>query len=389
MRFGIFLAPFHTPRDNPTLMLQENLELIERLDRLGYDEVWVGEHHSAGHEIVASPEVFVAAAAERTRRIRLGTGVVSVPYHHPLNIADRAVLLDHLTRGRFMLGVGPGALPSDAFMLGIDPVEQRPMMEEGLEAVVALMTSDEPVSRETDWFTLRDARLQLRPYTQPHPELAVAATFSPAGPSTAGRFGAGVLTISATRPEVKEILAGHWNTASERADEYGQTIDRSQWRLVGPMHLAETREQARRDVEFGLAEWNAYFQEVAAFAIAPGAGGAAGDVADVLVDMGAAVIGTPDDAIAQIEGLLEISGGFGAFLFLAHNWADREATHRSYELFARYVMPHFQGHLEPLERSRDFAADNRERFMGRAMEAVTKAFEDRTSHATNEAGDEE
>lgn len=385
MRFGIFLAPFHTPRDNPTLMLQENLELIEWLDRLGYDEVWVGEHHSAGHEIVASPEIFIAAAAERTRRIRLGTGVISVPYHHPLNIADRAVLLDHLTRGRFMLGVGPGALPSDAFMLGIDPVEQRRMMEEGLEAVVALMTSDTSVTRETDWFTLREGRLQLRPYTQPHPELAVAATFSPAGPSTAGRFGAGVLTISATRPEVKEILASHWDVASERADEYGKTIDRSQWRLVGPMHLAETREQARRDVEFGLAEWNTYFQEVAAFAIAPGAGETAGDVADVLVDMGAAVIGTPDDAIAQIEGLLEISGGFGAFLFLAHNWANREATRRSYDLFARYVMPHFQGHLEPLAKSRDFAAENRERFMGRAMEAVTKAFEDRAS----QSGDDE
>ncbi len=266
-------------------------------------------------------------------------------------------------------------------MLGIDPVEQRRMMEEGLEAVVALMTSDAPVTRETDWFTLREGRLQLRPYTKPHPELAVAATFSPAGPSTAGRFGAGVLTISATRPEVKEILASHWSTASERADEYGKTIDRSQWRLVGPMHLAETREQARRDVEFGLAEWNAYFQEVAAFAIAPGAGEDAGDVADVLVDMGAAVIGTPDDAIAQIEALVEISGGFGAFLFLAHNWANREATRRSYDLFARYVMPHFQGHLEPLAKSRDFAAENRERFMGQAMEAVTKAFEDRASQS--------
>lgn len=376
MRFGIFMAPFHTPRDNPTLSLQWDLELIEWLDDLGYDEAWIGEHHSAGHEVIASPEVFIAAAAERTLRIRLGTGVVSIPYHHPFNVADRAVLLDHLTRGRFMLGVGPGALPSDAFMLGIDPVDQRRMMEEGLEAILALMTSDEPVNRETDWFALRDARLQLRPYTQPHPEIAVAATFSPAGPRTAGRFGAGVLTISATRPEVQMVLANHWRVAEERAAEYGQTVDRSAWRLVGPVHLAETREQAKRDVEFGLKEWVDYFQHVAAFAIAPGSSDAAGDLADALVEGGAAVIGTPDDAVAQIEKLVEISGGFGCFLFLAHDWANREATRRSYELFARFVMPRFQGQLDRLERSRQWAADNREKFIGRAMEAISTAFTD-------------
>ena len=119
LKFGIFLAPFHTPRHNPTLALQRDLELITRLDELGYDEAWIGEHHSAGFEIIASPEVFIAAAAERTKHIRLGTGVSSLPYHHPLMLADRMVLLDHLTRGRVMLGCGPGALPSDAFMMGI------------------------------------------------------------------------------------------------------------------------------------------------------------------------------------------------------------------------------------------------------------------------------
>ena len=118
--FGIFLAPFHPVNENPTLSLQRDFELIEWLDRLGYDEAWIGEHHSAGYEIIASPEVFIAAAAERTRHIRLGTGVSSVPYHHPLMLADRIMQLDHLTRGRVMFGVGPGALPSDAFMMGIE-----------------------------------------------------------------------------------------------------------------------------------------------------------------------------------------------------------------------------------------------------------------------------
>src|SRR5213082_3121369 len=156
MRFGIFLAPFHPVGQNPTLALQRDLELIERLDQLGYDEAWVGEHHSAGYEIIASPEVFIAVAAERTRRIRFGTGVSSIPYHQPLMLADRMVLLDHLTRGRVMLGCGPGALPSDAFMMGIDPGRQRDMMEEGLEAILRLFAG-EIVTMETDWFTLREA----------------------------------------------------------------------------------------------------------------------------------------------------------------------------------------------------------------------------------------
>ena len=111
LRFGIFLAPFHKPGINPTLALQSDLDLIRWLDRCGYDEAWLGEHHSAGTELSASPEIMIATAAERTRHIKLGTGVISVSYHNPLWVAERIVLLDHLTRGRAMLGLGPGSLP--------------------------------------------------------------------------------------------------------------------------------------------------------------------------------------------------------------------------------------------------------------------------------------
>src|SRR5881394_3313784 len=156
LRFGIFLAPFHRPGQNPTLALERDLQLIEHLDRLGYEEAWIGEHHSGGWELIASPEVFIAAAAERTKHIRLGTGVSSLPYHHPLLLTDRMVLLDHLTRGRIMMGAGPGALPSDAFMMGIPVAEQRDRMEEALEAILLLLQGDEPVTYKTEWFTLDD-----------------------------------------------------------------------------------------------------------------------------------------------------------------------------------------------------------------------------------------
>src|SRR5690349_6754477 len=187
--FGIFLAPFHRVGDNPTWSLHRDLELIEALDRFTYDEAWIGEHHSAGYEIIASPEVFIAAAAQRTRRIRLGTGVSSLPYHHPLILADQMVMLDHLTDGRTMLGCGPGALTSDAYMMGIEPTTQRPRMNQSLDAIMQLLRSRQPVTIETDWFTLREARLQLANYTRPHLPVFAAASFTPTGPQAAGKHG--------------------------------------------------------------------------------------------------------------------------------------------------------------------------------------------------------
>jgi limonene 1,2-monooxygenase len=375
LRFGIFLAPFHPAGQNPTLAIERDLELVVRLDQLGYDEAWIGEHHSAGFEIIASPEVFIAAAAQRTRNIRLGTGVSSLPYHHPLILADRMVLLDHLTRGRVMFGVGPGALPSDAFMMGIDPNRQREMMEESLEAIIALLTTDEPVNIETDWFILRNARLQLRPYTHPCFEIGVAAQISPAGPRAAGRFGVALLSLGATSAGGFDVLGAHWQTCEERAAHFGQTVDRRRWRLVGPMHIRETEEQARADVAHGLVDWVRYFQEVAALPIAPQTD-SFDDVVDAMNASGIAVIGTPEMAVAQIERLVEQSGGFGTYLFMAHEWADRQATLASYELFARSVMPEFQRSATRAVESRNWAAERRPEFIGAAIGAVGKAITD-------------
>jgi limonene 1,2-monooxygenase len=374
MRFGIFLAPFHPHGQNPNLALHRDLELMQWLDHLGFDEAWIGEHHSAGYEIIASPEVFIAAAAERTRNIKFGTGVSSLPYHHPLILADRMVLLDHLTRGRAMFGVGPGALPSDAFMMGIDPVDQRRMMEESLEAILKLIDG-EVVNMETDWFKLRDARLQVLPYTRPRFEVAVAAMVSPSGPRLAGKHGLSLLSIGATQTEGYNAMEATWSIMEDRSAEFGTNVDRAGWRLVGPMHIAATREQAKQDVMFGLDAWVDYFANVGALPIAP-QGVEADKVADLLVESGFAVIGTPDDAIAQIERLEKQSGGFGGYLFMAHDWADREGTMKSYELFAQYVMPHFNDEAASTHRSRDWAAENRSKFMPKVGEAIMKSIND-------------
>lgn len=366
LRFGAFIAPFHPLDENPTLALERDLELAQWMDKLGYDEIWFGEHHSAGYELIASPELMIAFAAERTKTIKLGTGVSSLPYHHPLMLADRINQLDHLTRGRTMFGVGPGALPTDAYMMGIDPTKQRDMMDEALDVLVPLLRGD-VVNKQTDWFTLQDARLQMTPYTEGGVEIAVASQVSPTGASAAGRHGLGLLSIGATSTGGFNALASNWAIAEELAGENGKTVDRSAWRLVGPVHVAETREKARENVRFGLEKWLYYFQNIAALPLAAGDGG---DPVDAMINSGMAVIGTPEDAAAQLKRLQEQSGGFGCFLHMGHNWADFDNTKKSYELMARYVFPQFQGSNANRQVSLEWARDNRPKFMPQAQAGV-------------------
>lgn len=373
LRFGTFMAPFHPPEHSPTISLENDLALLEHMDTLGFDEAWIGEHHSAGSEIIASPEIFIAAAAARTTNIKLGTGVVSLPYHNPLWTAERMVLLDHLTRGRAMFGVGPGALPTDAAMLGLEPSQMRPLLHEYMDIIMQLLTTDEPVNYSSDRLTLKDARLHLRPYSDPLFDIAVAAVASPSGAKLAGQYGAGVLSLGATVAIGMDVLAHHWTIQEETAAKYGQVADRSKWRLVGLMHLAESEEQARRDVEYGMEQWFRYFQNVAAFPQMAVDGNNLDEMIN-FVNGGLGVVGTPDMAIAQIEELLEQSnGGFGAFMTLAHNWANNEATRKSYELFARHVMPRFQGQVNSLIGAADRARTARPELADKQLVAVEEA----------------
>ena len=372
MTFGIFLGPFHKVGENPTLALHRDMELIEWLDDLGYDEAWIGEHHSAGWEIISSPELFIASVAERTRHIKLGTGVISLPYHHPFMVANRMVQLDHTTRGRVMFGVGPGALPTDAYMMGIDPTTQRPKMDEALGIILRLFTEDTPLTYKSDWFELNEALLQIKPYQTPYMPLAVASIQSPSGVALAGKYGASILTITTPRDpsEGRAEYSKLWDIAEESAREHGKEVKREEWRLVIPVHVAETTKQARDEVREGAVHFQRGYTE-GTNGRKPVYDGPDDQLVDWMADNGYWIVGSPDDCVEGIKQLAEESGGFGGLLGQTVDWASRDQLLRSYELLARYVAPQFQGSINSIAASNQWAKER----VGTLLERRTNAIE--------------
>jgi limonene 1,2-monooxygenase len=371
LRFGSFLAPHHPSGEHPTLMFQRDLDFAAHLDRLGFEEFWCGEHHSSGWETIASPEMFLAAAAQRTHTIKLGTGVVSLPYHHPFNVAQRMVQLDHMSKGRAMFGSGPGALPSDARTHGIDPVLLRDRQDEALGVIIRLLRGEDRFSYESDWFELNEAQLQILPLQEDMP-MTTASSISPSGMQIAGKYGIGVLSIASNSSEGIQSLPTQWGFAEEAAALHGATVDRRDWRVLMSFHLAETREQARNEAVHGLQRWH---NEYNVWTLGRPGAEAVDDAWELLDrttvgDGATSVVGTPDDLVAAIHKLQASTGGFGVVLGFAHDWADREATLRSWELVARYVVPEVNGYTKHIKASQQFLHDNQAELMGGASRAV-------------------
>ena len=287
-------------------------------------------------------------------------------------VANRIVQLDHQTRGRVMFGFGPGLLVSDAEMLGIDPHTQRDRMAQAL-AVILRLLAGETVTEKSEWFDLRNAMVHLLPYSRPRPEIAVASAATPSGGKLAGKHNLSMLCVAATDPTGGyNVLDINWNFACETAKQHGNIMSRSTLRLMGPMHIAETREQARENVRFGLMKYIEY-----ARTITPGRFGNfdGRDPVDVILESGHIVIGTPDDAVEVLKKLQAKQGEFGAFLHQAHDWANWENTKRSYELYMRYVIPHFNGSNANREESYNNWKTNSAQWSGKTSAAAKATLE--------------
>lgn len=333
MDFGLFLQPFHHPSEDPTAALERDLELIELLDDLGYSEAWIGEHHSTGWENIGSPEVFIAAAAERTKDIRFGTGVVQAGLHHPLVALDRMILLDHLTRGRvsFGLGVG-GGIPSDLSVFGLSADEAGKRMQESLGVMMRLLTGEGPVSARSDWFELRDATLQMRPYTQPHMPFAVASG-DPRNVERMGRLGGKVLLGG--MPERVEQVYEHLERGAQSA---GREASRDQIVLSYTLHIDEEHDRAVADFKDGAVR--EFYEFQVGVNGRPEPDGTPDEWYEGYLDKH--IIGSPDHAIEKLTEIQETSGGVGGVIFMAREWAGLESSRRSWRLFAEEVAPKFR-----------------------------------------------
>jgi limonene 1,2-monooxygenase len=382
MRFGCFMSPLHPIGEDLGLLYQRDLELVQTADGLNFDEMWIGEHHSAGWGTIGSPELFIAAAAERTRRIKLATGVIGLPYHHPFMVAERAVQLDIMTRGRFILGVGAGAVVSDMHMLGIPASEARTRTAQAMETIVDLVRGN-AVTRDEGWFRLQEARLQLRPFTPGGMEMVVASAATTFGVRLAGRLGVSVLSHAAPpwgsvrpgRSMGMEELAAQWDCVQEEAASVGLSASRDNWRLVIPIHVGPTRAEALDDIRAGwLGQRTDLWRGTLGIPMS-GSEPSSAKAFDATVEGGGVIAGDVDDVITGIQKLEEITGGFGTLLISCQDWASADRQRRSLDLFARFVAPFFRGSVNGLRASNEWVATNSAAFQEANHAARMKAME--------------
>lgn len=355
MKFSFFMMPLHLPTENPSLAFQRDIDMVCYADDLGYDEFYIGEHHTAAWESIPAPDLVLAKASATAKRIKLGTALVSLPFHHPFHVAERMAFLDHLTDGRVILGVGPNSLPPDIKLFGVPATDLRPMMDESLEIIVKLLESPDPINVDGRFWKIKDMALQLRSYQQPRLKLATATTGSKRSLGHVAKY----QMILLSPPTPGDVRRGtlpvekHWDAVEEAAIKYGTQVSRDDWRIVTYVYLADTREQAWADVESSIKrDVHDYFYVIggpASWLIDPGQ--APEDLTpQQIVESKCWIIGTPDDAIKAIEKLDRDCGGIGGIMMTTHEWVPQAKINYSLELFARYVMPHFQGRTNDLKR---------------------------------------
>jgi limonene 1,2-monooxygenase len=362
MKFAFFMMPLHLPSENPSLAFDRDIDLINYVETLDYDEFYIGEHHTAGWETMPSPEMVLAKASATTHRMKLGTAVTSLPFHHPFHVAERFAFLDHMTRGRAILGVGPSGLPTDSQLFNIPPQDLNPMMRESTDVIVRLLETAGPVTHEGKYWQFKDMALQLRSYQHPRLKMATASVGSERSLDFAAQYEMVLFSLAGGGPPSALPLNEHWDFVENAGARHGTRPDRDDFRVVTYVHLADTHEQAWAEVKAGIVrDVHRYFYTIASptsWLTRPDQDPAS-LTAEEIVQKRRWIIGTPDEAIEQIQALYDEAGGFGGLMISTHEWTDQAKIKYSLELFARYVMPHFRGHTADLQRAWHKTMDDR------------------------------
>ena len=351
MKFGFFMMPLHLPSENPVLSFDRDLEMIQYAEDLDYDEFYVGEHHTASWEPIPCPEMFLAKASGLTKNIKLGTAVVSAPIHHPFLLAERFAFLDQLSRGRAIMGLGPCGLPPDVKLFNIPPSELRERLHESIEIMVQLLESENPVSYTGKYWDIKEMSIQLKSYQKPRLKMALATSGSQRSLELAGRYGAILFSPMAAQGKGTLPLKDHFSHAKKIADENNQSFEKEDWRLVTYIYLSETKEQAWREVTENIQrDMKEYFWVINGGTLPEWAKNKSDSeiTSELIAEKSRWIIGTPDDAIEELEKINTEVGGMGGLMLTTHEWVSPEKQKKSMELFARYVIPHFRGHTKDL-----------------------------------------
>ncbi len=352
IRYGMFIMPFHDPAKPLAQCYDEDLELIVRAEELGFSEFWIGEHHTMRYENIVMPEIFIGRALGETHRIRLGPAPVCLQQHHPAHVACRLAFLDHLSKGRLNLCFGPGSVPTDLEVYGLDPKNSAEMVSEAIDIILRLWASDPPYEVQGKYWTVSlkkyvDEETGIgfipKPLQRPHPPISTpgtsrnSPTMQMAGARGLQPFGHCLVTAN--------VLADQWKTYEEAALKAGRQPNRADWKVARAIFLADTTQEARRRARTNSLARN--FEYIGRLMDrGPGRKAFKRDLsmsdADCTLDymMEEQIIaGDVDEALRRLLRMREETGPFGTLILMGYDWDDKPSWLRSVELFARELMP--------------------------------------------------
>lgn len=356
--FGCFLPPYHDPTKSPYTALRDDTELGILADDLGFDELWLGEHHSGGWGTLSAPELLIAALAPQTRRIRFATGITPLPYHHPVHVAERIALLDHITAGRAILGCGTGTYVHDMEMVGVNPATVRDHFRAALEVVKALLDG-QTVDVTTPWFTVKKGALQLRPFREPI-ELVVASSLSDEAVE--------LLTDTETTPIVN--LAPPWGTirpGAEGPDPVGVLAERvatyraksdgtARIRCNVFVHVADTPAQGIDELMDGwMAQRLGLYRGVLGMPM-PSSPAVHRKALESMVDKGAFIVGDAAACATTLRDVVGRLGGLESLTFFVPGWLPHEAAREQLTAISREIIPALLDGFEGTTASMDLVA---------------------------------
>ncbi|MBR0680107.1 LLM class flavin-dependent oxidoreductase [Roseomonas eburnea] len=368
MRLGLFMMPLHPPQRPMHETLAEDTEKSLLADRLGFDELWVGEHFSATSEPIASPLMFMAGLIHRTR-LAFGTGVINLPNHHPAIVAAEVAQFDHMSGGRLMLGIGSGGLASDFELFGdIAPIERGKRMLESIAAIQAIWAADPPYEIDGATWPIRLTRTVLpdygvgfmpKPFRREGPSIHISARQPDSyGVTVAAARGWGVISANFV---AHRVLGGHWRGIAKGLAEAGRPVDGSNWRVARNLVIAanDTEARARATAPEGATRY--YFDYLGSLAKRAGLAATMTPRDDMdpmdatTEDMieACVICGSPKTVLDRLVALREDTGPFGHLLMPGLDWSGVNASWEAETMkrLAEEVMPRLRQHVEATARA--------------------------------------